>query len=94
MDVGSEVDGAMLEGWDIIVRRVAGVVAIIAGVAITLAGGIAAWAVWAVMATYPDNVSNTLFQNLSPLLLFGPAAGMGAALAWIGWEVWRRTDLE
>lgn len=63
MDVGSEVDGAMLEGWDIIVRRVAGVVAIIAGVAITLAGGIAAWAVWAVMATYPDNVSNTLFRT-------------------------------
>lgn len=75
-------------------RRVAGVVAIIAGVAITLAGGIAAWAVWAVMATYPDNVPNTLLQNLSPLLFFGPAAGMGAALAWIGWEVWRRTDLE
>ena len=75
-------------------RRVLSALAVITGVAIALTGGVAAWATWAVMATYADDVPNTLLQNLSPLLLIFPAFGSGAVLVWIGLRLWRRPDLD
>jgi len=73
-------------------RRVLGVVAILAGIAAALMGGFAALTVWVVMAAYPDDVPNTLLQNLSPLLLLVPAISASAVLFWIGWKAWRRPD--
>jgi hypothetical protein len=84
------MDGKMA----VVVKRVLGAVAIISGVTLALAGGLAAWAMWGVMATYADNAPNTLLQNTSPLLLALPAVGIGAALVWIGLGLWRRPDIE
>lgn len=73
----------------VLTKRVAGAVSIISGVAVTLAGSFAGWALWGLMATYADDTPNTLLQNLSPLLLVIPALGGGAALVWAGQRLWR-----
>ena len=74
-------------------RRVFGLVAMVAGMLVILAGAFAAWTTWAVMLTYADAVSNTLAQNLMPPLLYiVPTLGIGSGLAAYGWGLWRRRD--
>lgn len=75
-------------------RRVFGVIVMVVGALVILAGVFAALATWAVMSTYPDETSNTLAQTLSPLLLVLPAAGMGGVLVHLGRTLWRGPDLD
>ena len=74
-------------------RRVFGLVAMVAGMLVILAGAFAAWTTWAVMFTYADAVPNTLAQNLMPLWLYIiPTLAIGSGLAAYGWGLWPRRN--
>ena len=54
------------------------------GIALAIAGFLAAVATWGFMATYADDRPNSLVQNLTPLLVYAaPAWAVALGLFWI-----------